>query len=785
MPSATCARYRFPAVSMFVLLCTGYAWTAPPAVTRVAPRGAERGKAVEVVVAGTNLTPQSQLILPFKATAALLPDAKPNPAQVRFQVTVDASVPFGVYPARVSTEEGVSALFFFCVDSLPSINEVEDNSSFDKAQKIEVPVIVNGECAGGDVDFFRFAVKKGQRLVIETESARLGSGLVPQLRLTDGKQRFIAAEDTQSVRGDCRLTFVAPEDGDYVIEISDSRYKGGLPPFYRLKIADYDFVGEVFPLGGKRGETVAFTLRGGSLAGDVKVERKLEDGFFIGAMPLALDGTIKPGMLAPVVAVGDLPERTHLRADLKDAKPLDVQPPLTINGRLSEKGQTDRFQFAVQPGQRYRIAVHAESLGSQLDGVLRVLDQAGKLLTVVDDVDIPPVAPGQQPTKGHDPALDYTVPAGVSALSLELNDQRKRGGLNFGYRLTIEPATADFELRLPVAEVNVPRGGTALVNVAVVRRGFTGPIQLGIAEPPAGLTVQGGDVPPNSTSGVLTISSAADVMPPGPLSVRIEGKAAIDGKEVKRPALHTLFLSREANPAAFVLSFARTAVGLTGAEPFTVQGPPALEIVKGFPVDVPVTLARDAKMMNLVVEVSGSLAGIAVAPGQPPPPGTFTIKPGSAAANVANATFNLAVGANAPEGKVNLVVQGKTKINNVDKIVVGPAVPLIIHRPFTVELAEPKLNLVPGQMATIKAKINRQPVFKDAVQLKLDGLPAGVTLAKPLTPVAAGANEVVIELKVDPKFAVATANLTLTCSATVGGMPYAHPPGTITAQLAK
>lgn len=784
MPSFPCRRYRFFVVWAAACVCTGYAWTAPPTVTRVAPRGAERGKAVEVVVAGTNLTPQSQLILPFKASAALLPDAKPNPAQVRFQVSVDPSVPFGVYPARLATEEGVSALFFFCVDNLPSIQEVEDNSSFDKAQKIEVPVIVNGECAGGDVDFFRFAAKKGQRLVIETESARLGSGIVPQLRLTDGKQQFIAAEDTQSVRGDCRLTLLAPADGDYVIEISDSRYKGTAPPFYRLKIADYDFPAEVFPLGGKRGETVAFTLRGGSLAGEVKLERKLEDGFFSGTMPLPLDGTIKPGMLAPFVALGDLPERTHLRTDLKDAKPLDVQPPLTVNGRLGEKGQTDRFQFAVQPGQRYRLAVHAESLGSHLDGVLRILDQAGKQLAVVDDVDIPPVAPGQPPTKGHDPAVDFTVPAGVSALILELSDQRKRGGLNFGYRLTIEPAAVDFELRLPVAEVNVPRGGTALVNVAVVRRGFAGPIQLAIAGPPAGLTIQGGDIPANGTAGLLTISSAADAMPPGPMAARIEGKAMVDGKEVKRVALHSLFLSKEANPAAFVLSFAPVAVGLTAADPFVVQGPPALEVVKGFPVDVPVTLTRDMKTMNLVIEVSGSVAGLTV-PGQPPAPGTFTIKPGNAAANAANATFNLAAGANAPEGKVNLVVQGKTKINNVDKIVIGPAVPVVIHRPFTVELGEPTLKLTPGQMATIKGKINRQPVFKDAVQLKLDGLPAGVTLGKPLTPVAAGTDEFAIELKVDPKFAVATANLTLTCSATVSGMPYVHPPLTLTAQLAK
>jgi hypothetical protein len=776
--------YRFTAACVSIILCTGYATAAPPTITRVAPRGAERGKAVEVVVAGTNLTPNSQLLLPFKATAAVLPEAKPNPAQVRFQVTVDPSVPFGVYPARLATEEGVSGLFFFCVDSLPNIQEVEDNSSFDKAQKIEVPAIVNGECAGGDVDFFRFAAKKGQRLVIETESARLGSGIVPQLRLTDSKQRFLAAEDTQSVRGDCRLTLVAPADGDYVIEISDSRYKGAPPPFYRLKIADYDFPGEVFPLGGKRGDTVAFTLRGGSLDKEIKLERKLEDGFFNGAMPLALDGAIKPGALAPFVALGDLPERLHLRTDLKDSKPLDVQPPLTINGRLSGKGQTDRFQFAVQPGQRYRVAVHAESLGSYLDGVLRILDQAGKQLALVDDVDIPPVAPGQQPTKGHDPAVDFTVPANVSALILELSDQRKRGGLNFGYRLTIEPATTDFELRLPATEVNVPRGGTAVVNVTVVRRGFTGPIQLAVAAPPAGLTIQGGDIPANASAGLLTISSAADAMPPGPMAVRIEGKAMLDGKEVKRQAMHTLVLSREANPAAFVLNLNQVAVGRTEANLFAVQGPPALEVVKGFPVDVPVTLTRDMKTMNLAIEVSGSVAGQA-APGQPPAPGTFTFKPGSAAANAANATFNLAVGANAPEGRLSLVVQGKTKINNQDKVVIGPAVPLVIHRPFTVELSESTLKLMPGQMATIKGKISRQPVFKDAVQLKLDGLPAGVTLAKPLAPVAAGANEFTIELKVDAKFAVAMANLTLTCSAPIGGMPYAHPAQTITAQLAK
>ena len=50
--------------------------------------------------------------------------------------------------------------------------------------------------------------------------------------------------------------------GDRVeVEVAfDSRYRGGNPPFYRLRIAEYDLFDEVFPLGGRRGESVRFTL---------------------------------------------------------------------------------------------------------------------------------------------------------------------------------------------------------------------------------------------------------------------------------------------------------------------------------------------------------------------------------------------------------------------------------------------------------------------------------------------------------------------------------------------
>src|SRR4029079_13029249 len=64
---------------------------------------------------------------------------------------------------------------------------------------------------------------------------------------------------------DARLTATLPEDGDYVVELSDSRYQGGGRPVYRLLIGAVPLAEEVYPLGGRRGERLGLELRGGTL----------------------------------------------------------------------------------------------------------------------------------------------------------------------------------------------------------------------------------------------------------------------------------------------------------------------------------------------------------------------------------------------------------------------------------------------------------------------------------------------------------------------------------------
>ncbi|MFN4258770.1 MAG: hypothetical protein ACK4RK_05700 [Gemmataceae bacterium] len=765
-----------------VLVVVGCWWAvalhaAPPTVTSITPSGVQRGQAVEVVVTGTNLTENAKLLLPFTAEQTLIPEDKPNPARVRFQLTVAKDVPVGVYPARLVTGDGVSSFVLFSVDAFPGINETEPNNTPEQAQKVPVPSVVNGQCAGGDIDFFRISAQKGQRLIIEVESARLGSGVLPMLRLTDARQRFVAADDTQRLMGDGRIVFTPAEDGDYLIEVADSRYKGGNPAPYRLKIADYDFCAEVFPLGGKRGETVTFTLRGGTLPQETRVQRPLRDaaetngGFGGGTMPLDLDGVLRVGGLAPRVAVGELPERTWLQpADQPDAV-LDVTPPLTINGRIHDKGTVNRFRFSVQPGQRFRVAVQAEPFGSDLDGVLRVIDQTGRQLALADDTTYPPLVQGQQASIAVDPVADVTVPDNVTSLMVELRDQRYRGGVNFGYRLTIEPAQPDFLLALLSSEVNVPRGGSETLLVPVMRRGYTGAITLTIPTVPPGFTVRGGHVPANVNQGLLTLTASKDAdLSQGPLFLTVEGKSWDGTPEIQRRAAFPFVRSRDGAAAASTLTVTHFALALTSAEPFGVRGPDRLEVVKGYPATVPVTVNRGMNQM-FPVDVTATPN-----PATPPrPPGfPLTLQPAAIAANATQTDIPMTVPINGPDGAFDLVVQGRARIDNQNWAVVSPAFPVIVLPPFTVELP-PMARLELGPMVTLKGRIQRQAVFKEPVRLQVAGLPAGVTLAQQPAPVTG--DEFQIVLNVNPKADIPpTATFTLTAAATISGANYAAQP---------
>ena len=151
----------------------------PPQIGNSAPFGVKRGENAEVSLTGTNLAGNPRLIAPFPFQVEPTPPERSNAGAWVFTLNVPATVPVGVYPIRVQTDDGISNPFLFTVGQLPQVAEVEENSTFETAQALAaVPVVVEGRSAGADVDFYRFTGKKGETVIVDAQCAGSARGSI-------------------------------------------------------------------------------------------------------------------------------------------------------------------------------------------------------------------------------------------------------------------------------------------------------------------------------------------------------------------------------------------------------------------------------------------------------------------------------------------------------------------------------------------------------------------------------------------------------------------------------
>ncbi len=383
---------------------------------------------------------------------------------------------------------------------------------------------------------------------------RIGSGVDPTIRLTTAARAYVAsADDSPGLLTDARLTAVLPEDTDYVVELSDSRYQGGGRPVYRLVVGAVPVADEVFPIGGRRGETIGLELRGGTLGGPRVAAATVVPATGSEVAPVRVADPAWPGPgpaldveSMPALVVGDYPELRE--PPDPSAPPLRAAAPVVLNGRIDPAGDEDRFTLAVAPGQKLHIKVDAFEKGSALDGVLQVFGPTGASLATADDTNIPvpPVKAGAKPTNliSPDPTLEFTVPAGVSEITLALRDLESRGGVGFPYRIAVEPVVPGFDLALSDAQVSIPKGGTAVVGVAVKRKGYDGPIALGLAGAPAGLSARPATIAQGQAAGAFTLSLASDAAI-GAVHLDVVGKADGPGGPIVAHASKALVFAQQ------------------------------------------------------------------------------------------------------------------------------------------------------------------------------------------------------------------------------------------------
>jgi hypothetical protein len=749
---------------------------APPQINGVSPLGIRRAYSTELTFNGANLAGNPRLIAPFGFKVDS-PAPKGDASNWKLTLTADASTPVGIYPVRIQTDDGISNPFLVAIGQLPQIAEKEDNSTFETAQKIpDFPLVVEGQVAGNDVDFFRFHGKKGQAILVDAQCARIGSGVDPSIRLTAGgaNRSYVAsADDSAGLATDARLTAVLPADGDYVVELADSRYQGGGRPVYRLVIGAVPEADEVFPLGGRQGETVGLELRGGMLSGmqiatatvnplsgtRIMPARIASAALGSGAGPVA---GLDLESLPPLVA-SHYPEIRE-PADAGAAPPKAVAP-VVLNGRIDPAGENDRFVIATTPGGRLRINVEASELGSALDGVLQVLGNNGAVIANADDTNIPqPARAGQQAQVLviADPSLDLTIPGGTNEITLVIRDLENRGGIGFPYRIVVEPLFPDFELVANESQVSVPRGGTASIGVTIVRKGFSGPITVTVADPPAGLTVRPGTIAAGQAICALTLSASTDAsFAAAPL--KLVGRAqGTEGPLERLATKGVVYASQNNVPMCSIEQFGLVAAPAL-ALPVTLETPATpIEVPHGYSATIPVKVVRtqgaDAAMAITALPLP---AGLAV------PKMNIAEKAGEGKVTVTAAVA-------APLGTSTLVLQAKAKLGGAERVLDMPAVTLNVVPPAALELAANQLEIKPGATVELKGKINRKGSFDAPVTVKINGLPAGLK-ADPVT-VAGKDFNFVIKVVAEAKAPVATADTRIALAFQVEKKDYSMAP---------
>src|SRR5204863_5216595 len=120
------------------------------------------------------------------------------PREFGSTLTIAADAELGVRFWRISGGWGGTRLRPFLVGDLPEFIETEPNSQPEQAERITLPVVVNGQIAGErDLDQFVFHAKAGDVVVFDVLAARINSPLEPVVEISDLKGRRLEVEEVR------------------------------------------------------------------------------------------------------------------------------------------------------------------------------------------------------------------------------------------------------------------------------------------------------------------------------------------------------------------------------------------------------------------------------------------------------------------------------------------------------------------------------------------------------------------------------------------------------------
>ncbi len=528
-----------------ILLSTNTAFaqqvTTDPASTHIFPAGGQRGTRVDVRVGGECLPPKTRFRIFGEGVTAPVqlgnrttgqyapsPRRKPGEQQITYpkewqsQLEIAPDAPLGLKLWRLSCARGGTGARPFVVGDLPEIIETEPNSIPAEAERVEMPVTINGQIAGeSDLDYFRFEAKEGDVVRVDLAAARLGSALdaIVQLFGPDGPR--VVADDLR-IGADPVLAFRASVSGDYLLLISNVTFRGGPSFVYRATVSTAPLVRFAFPSGGQAGTTCAINFF--ALTGQGPPRMLRENVLF----PLSVGEWLQPGPAganALPLTVGLLPETLETEGNDSRESATEFTWPQVMNGQFETSSDEDWFRITCRQDVPLTIECTPQPRWSPALPIVVVIDANGGVLASASTV---------QATRDG-ARIEWRPPAdGSYWLRLRDLQQGIRGGSEFIYRLTVKESLPDFALSLKTDVINVVQGGRVEVDVTADRRGsLVAAVDLIVEGLPEGVRIEGQQIAagqPNTKLAFIADSEAQSC----DVTLRIKGKAEINGQSVER-----------------------------------------------------------------------------------------------------------------------------------------------------------------------------------------------------------------------------------------------------------
>ena len=764
-----------PIAFSVVVLAPSQPAIAQPAIARVAPQAVAPGKTTRIQIVGQNLKSP----LRFGATAPISATiVSVEPTQATIDITAPAELGNGPFGAWIATADGPSEPVPILIDPLPSLPDNEANHALSQAQQITLPCAVDGTADAALSDFYRIAMEAGTTLNVDVVAERIGSSMDARLRIYDASGKILYRADDNEAGPDCWGRWTAPATGEYIVEVSDSRYAGG--GRYRMRLTHSPVGGVPYPLavGSQPIPDLVFLQPDGtrfaaraaeSLPSPGQPSNGQQPTDRIRVSPAGLEaeggwwGEILVREIPLVFEQLDAP-----KLGLADAASEPLGAPFGWSGRLAHPSERDTILVSGVQGQSVRISVRTRSLGSPTVLRVQMTNPAGQVIA-------------ESPVSDTDEwSMDVSFPE-TGVYKMTCTDLLHRGGPQHVYWIEVVP-TPPFAIAIK-SDPNLkesrplePERGALFVDLQIQRLGYNGPIQLDLVSPPPGLRLWNPTIPNQAAEHRAYLMTDAGWDPQTMHPLRWIAKSA-EGTPVAIPVSNLAARRTKTPHQPFPSAWMGGQVYLSGI--------PTTQPLFQLESQAPVPLAKLPIEQTVIVKLQRPVAGFK---GPLVPLATQAPAGWTAQTVFENDTLKIVVqpatGAGTsppsipPADPVTIMAYAEHLAGRFEQF----TLPLAWYDPLQVEVGVPS-SVLPGNAVPVHVSLKREGTSPQPVTVQIADLPSGLRSEGPVI-IPADQSSATIPLHIPAEFSGATEmGIRVVASSPLGGKEFQVTSATVPLRL--